>query len=482
MRELSRRDFLLGASSLALVPPAARALAASERVVVVGAGLAGLAAAYDLMEAGVDVVVAEQAERAGGRIKTVRDVFDDDAWVDVGGQTSGPGYANFFYFATLFELEMEPQSVFRGRPEILLDLEGTLYIGSELRADPARWPVDLHTNERAAAPLRLLSQYLRPVAEQIGQVERVLEPEFAHYDELSLGGFLEQAGASPAAVRLIGHTANYNSLDTVSALSALRDAVRALFNAGGQALNIKNGNQALIDAFARRLGDRLRTRCSLQAVNRNDGGLRLQFETQGGQELWEAEKVVLAVPFTALRKVRFEPGLPADRQAIIDSLPYTQVAQTYLQTTSRFWSEEDNVLAVYSDGPLERLFNASSRMQGERGLLVNWVNGDGTSAIRDMDAEEQADFAVRGLERIWPGSRRRIEKIYTNDWGKSYAEGAYAHYAPGQLTRYARAIPEPIGPLYFAGEHTELAAPGMEGALTSGRRAAEEIIQSLTPA
>lgn len=482
MRELSRRDFLLGASSLALVPPAARALLAGERVVVVGAGLAGLAAAYDLMEAGVDVVVAEQAERPGGRIKTVRDVFDDGAWVDVGGQTSGPGYANFFYFATLFELEMEPQSVFRGRPEILLDLEGTLYTGSELRTDASRWPVALRAEERAAAPLRLLSQYLRPVAEQIGEVHRVLEPEFARYDEMSLAGFLEEAGASPAALRLIEHTVNYNSLETVSALSALRDAVRSLFNAGGQALNVKNGNQSMIDAFAERLGERLRTGCSLQAVNRKEAGVELQFETQGSRELWEADAVVLALPFTALRKVRFEPELPAKRRAIVDSLPYTQVAQTYVQTTSRFWSDEDNVLAVYSDGPLERLFNASSRMQGNRGLLVNWVNGDGTSAIRDMDAEQQADFAIRELERIWPGSRRRVEKIYAHDWGKSYAEGAYAHYAPGQLTRYAREIPEPIGPLHFAGEHTELVAPGMEGALTSGRRAAREVIESLTPA
>ena len=482
MRELSRRDFLLGASSLALVPPVAHGLAAEQRVVVVGAGLAGLAAAYDLMQAGVDVVVAEQAERAGGRIKTVRDVFDDGAWVDVGGQTSGPGYANFFYFATLFELEMEPQSVFQGRPEILLDLDGDLYSGSELRTDPARWPVDLHADERATAPLRLLSRYLRPVAGQIRDVQRVLEPEFAHYDEMSLAGFLEGAGASPAAVQLIEHTVNYNSLDTVSALSALRDAVRSLFNAGGQALNIKGGNQAMIDGFTKRLGERLRTRCSLEAVNRNEDGVTLQFETQGGRELWEADRVVIALPFTALRKVRFEPGLPAERQAIIDSLPYTQVAQTYLQTTTKFWSDEDNVLAVYSNGPLERLFNASSRMQGERGLLVNWVNGDGTSAIRDMDAEEQAEFAVRELERIWPGSRQRVEKTYTNDWGKSYAEGAYAHYAPGQLTRYARTIPEPIGPLHFAGEHTELVAPGMEGALTSGRRAAKEIVDSLTPA
>ena len=478
MQQLTRRQFLKGAGGLAI---AASTLgrAAETRVVVVGAGLAGLAAAWDLSEAGVSVLLAEQSTRAGGRIRTVRDVFDDGAWVDVGGQTSGPGYANFFYYATLFELEFEPQSVFRGRPEVLLDIEGSLLSGSALRADPSLWPVALSDAEKAVAPSRLLAHYLGPVAREIGSVERVLAPEFVAYDELSLRAFLEQAGASPAAIALIEHTANYNSLESVSALSALRDTVRALFNSGGQALNLKDGNESLTAAFAASLGDRIAYETSLRRVENTNSGVTLHFETPTGREVWEADSVILALPFTALRKVSFEPALPASRQAMIETLPYTQVAQTYLQTSQRFWSDEDNVLAVYSDGPLERLFNASSRMTSDRGLLVNWINGHGTTAVRDMDAEEQAGFAVRELERIWPESRKLIEKTYTNDWGKSYVEGAYAHYAPGQMARFATEIPKPIERLHFAGEHTELVAPGMEGALTSGRRTASEVIERL---
>ena len=480
MQELTRRRFLKGAGGLALTGSAAGVLASQPRVAVVGAGLAGLAAAYDLVEAGFDVQLAEQSGRAGGRIRTVRDVFDDGAWVDVGGQTSGPGYANFFYFATLFELEFEPQSVFRGRPEVIVDLEGKQYTASELREDPGRWPLALLEGERPQAPMRLLNHYLKPVAEQIGSVGRVLDPEFARYDEMSLRSLLESRGASEAALGLIEHTLNYNSLDTVSALSALRDAVRALFASGGQALNLRNGNQTLTDAFATRLGDCVRYRCALQAVEQDRDGVTLQFETEAGREVWEAEAVVLAIPFTALRKIRFAPGLPADRQHIVDELPYTQVVQTYLQVSHRFWSNEDNVLAVYSDGPLERLFNASSRMSGERGLLVNWTNGAGTAAMQKLDAEERVEFAVSELEKIWPESRKLVERTYSNDWGKSYAEGAYAHYAPGQMTRHAADIPKPIGRLHFAGEHTELVAPGMEGALTSGRRAAREIVSRET--
>ena len=129
-----------------------------------------------------------------------------------------------------------------------------------------------------------------------------------------------------------------------------------------------------------RLEDIIAFETSLTSVKNTSSGVTLHFDTPNGAEVWEAQAVVLALPFTALRKVGFEPALHAARWSIIESLPYTQVAQTYLQTATRFWSEQDNVLAVYSDGPIERLFNASSRMTSERGLLVNWVNGKGVAA------------------------------------------------------------------------------------------------------
>ena len=192
--------------------------------------------------------------------------------------------------------------------------------------------------------------------------------------------------------------------------------------------------------------------------------------------------MVIALPFTALRNVSIEPALPENRQRMIDELPYTQVAQTYLQTKTRFWEEETPVAAIYSDGPLERLFNASARMSSQRGLLINWINGIGTGRFTELDPEEHAAFVRQQLDEIWPGSGQLVEKTYTSNWGKTYARGAYAHYAPGQMATFARAIPEPVNRLHFAGEHTELVAPGMEGALTSGKRAASEVISALETA
>lgn len=457
----------------------ARGPAADRQVIVVGAGLAGLAATYELLEAGVDVQLIEQSQRPGGRVKTIRGHFDDDAWVDVGGQTSGGMYANFFYYSTKLGLPFEAQDTPAERPDVLLHLRDKLYSAAALRRDPSAWPVELHEHEKPLAPFRLLGHYLEPIAREIGAVENVLKSEFVQFDALSLRELLQERGASAAAIRQIDHTLNYNSVDTVSALSALRDAVRFLHMRGGQSLNLKNGNQSLPEAFARHLGEKVQYGRTLKRVNQTSSGVQLQVETEGHIETMYGDKVVTTLPFTALRHVRFEPGLPSGRQKIIDELPYTQIAQSYLQTRTRFWEQGGPVAAAVSDGPLERLFNASSKMKDGRGLLVNWINGSSVKGMVGSGAEQHLERVLTEIQKIWPESRDEVQKTLTNNWSESYVQGAYAHYAPGQMATYAEEIPKPVGDIHFAGEHTELVAPGMEGALTSGKRAATEVLDAI---
>lgn len=477
---ISRRQFVAGIGA-GVLPWTMRPAPAREpgSTVVVGAGLAGLAAAFELSEAGAEVTLVEQSNRVGGRIKTIRGHFADGAWVDVGGQTSGAMYANFFYYSTVLGLQFEKQEPVTQRPDVLLHMRGKLYSAAALREDPSLWPVALKDDEKPLAPFRLLDHYVGPIAREIALVENVLEPEFIGYDELTLRELLQQRGASDAAIRQIDHILNYNSVDTVSALSVLRDAVRRLHMQGGQALNLKGGNQSLPDAFADELGERLRLGSELKGVSHGGNGVQLHVETKQGTETLYADRVILAIPFTALRKVRFEPGLPRSRQTIVDELPYTQIAQAYMQTKTRFWEQGAAVAMVVSDGPLERLFNASDRMKDGRGLLVNWVNGIGTQRIESHDPERHLDSVLDNMEAIWPGCRNEIDVTLTHNWSNSYARGTYAHYAPGQMAAHAADIAKPIGRLHFAGEHTELVAPGMEGALTSGKRAATEVIAAV---
>jgi len=476
MPHLTRRSFVAGLGASLL--PWQYAASAPRNIIVVGAGLAGLATAWELKQAGENVTLIEASRRVGGRVKTVRGHFADEAWVDLGGQTSGALYANFFYYSARFGLEFEAQQEITQRPDFLLHLQNKLYSAATLRADPSLWPLDLHEHEKPLAPSRLIGHYLMPIAQEIGTIEKVLNDEFLHFDTMSLRQLLTQRGASDAAVELIDHSLNYNSVDTVSALSALRDSVRFLHMRGGQALNLENGNSSLPEAFAAELGDVIRLDHRLLALNQGEDGVKLQVETNGRTDTLYADRVVLALPFTALRKIDLSPALPASRRRIIDEFPYTQIAQVFLQTRSRFWESGGPVAAVVSDGPLERLFNLSDKVTGDRGLLVNWVNGTGTQRIAGGDPEQHLQNVKNEIYAIWPQAKGQIETTLANNWGRSYVQGAYAHYAPGQMAQYAMEIPKPVGRLHFAGEHTELVAPGMEGALTSGKRAAAEILAS----
>lgn len=474
---VTRRSVLIGACG-ALLPALAGHATTPPRVVVAGAGLAGLVAALKLAEAGVDVRVIEQSARVGGRVRTVRGELADDAWVDVGGQTAGPGYANFFYYAQKFGLEFERRQQPALRRDVLMHHGGSLYSVNDLQRGDRAWPVALHVGERPAAPLHLLRHYLRPIAVEIGSADRILDPAFADYDALSLEDLLRRLGASEPAIELMDRTANYNSLATVSALSALRDAARSLYFEGAGAVHLADGNARLPEAFAAALGERVYLEHRLESLRQNGHGVALRIKTGASIEVWQAERVIMAIPFTALRAVRFDTPLPKERQAIIDELPYTQVAQCYMQTRSRFWEQNHRVSVVYSDGPLERLFDASDKLGGERGLLINWINGAAVQRLTEMDSAYHATLVKSELARIWPGSGGQLERMFTNDWSRSYAKGAYAHYAPGQMTRFAIAIPQPVDRVHFAGEHTELVAPGMEGALVSGLRAANEVLDA----
>ena len=164
---------------------------------------------------------------------------------------------------------------------------------------------------------------------------------------------------------------------------------------------------------------------------------------------------------------------------MIDELPYTQIAKTFVQTRTRFWERNGDFSILNSDARFERVFNLSSQMGETRGLLLNWINGEGLNEFNGLSADEHAARVVAWLTTLWPESGADYEKTLAVNWGSTYAGGAYAHFAPGQLQAFAREIPRPIGRLHFAGEHTELVAPGLEGALVSGKRAAREVRDAL---
>ncbi len=478
-QNVSRRTLLAGFGGLALSACSPRTSTINDpSVVVVGAGLAGLAAAYELRKVGFNVRLIEQSSRAGGRIHSVRGHFDSDAVAELGGAELGSSYTNFLGYCEALGVAFEVEASERSRQDVLLHEGGDFYSLAALRAG-AKWPNQMTAAERSVAPFGLLGTFTRADATRIGTIERVLHPDFSYLDDMSLRQYLVGKQVSPAAIEFIDRYLNYNSVDTVSALGVLRDAVRRLQTGPVSAITLSNGNSSLPEAFAATLDDTIHYRCSLQGIENKADEVNLRVATINGEENWQCDHVILALPFSSLRSVDVGGNFPAARQTMIDEMPYTQISRTYLQTASRFWEQGAPLAAVYTDGPLERFFDLSERMPDQLGMLQNWLNGVGMQSFEGLSDEQRVAAIIENMQSLWPGSGAEIQQGLSIDWGQTYCKGAYAHFAPGQVHSFTANVSKPLGRVHFAGEHTEFAAAGMEGALVSGRRAAAEILASM---
>ena len=188
---------------------------ADPEVLVVGAGLAGLNAALELHEAGVDVLVLEASERVGGRILTMD--FDEGP-VEAGATTFGPTHKRGLALLDRFNIET---NVFDKEIEFAYSVNGVL-------CGPDEWPESkgnrLVGDEREILPSRIDNYYMQCFLPFDG-LDDWLDPQYAEYD-IPFGDFLRSKGVSDEALRLVNMCVNTDDIQTVSALSLFRDALK----------------------------------------------------------------------------------------------------------------------------------------------------------------------------------------------------------------------------------------------------------------
>jgi monoamine oxidase len=353
-------------------------------------------------------------------------------------------------------------------------MKGETFAGHELiERNPYRLPLDL----AKIPPNALMDHYLAPVAAKMLDRAAWTRPEWAEYDGMSLFRLLGRLKAPDAARDLMAVAPDCNRLETASALWALREAARARLAGASKPLAVKGGMDRLPQAFAARLKGRLLYDTALAAVKSRGDGVTAYVQNKGRTESLEARHLVLTMPFGALQDVDFQPGLPEGKARAIAELPYTQVSKVYIQTKTRFFEQRGLRSLLWTDTPLERVFMATPPgSESGRGLLHLWMDGDSATEIDGMSEAKRNPYVLGMLELMLPGIRANAETVLFHSWNLDpWAKGAYAHLAPGQAATLVPHLAPPVGNVHFAGEHTAIAEPGIEGALESGERVVAEI-------
>lgn len=488
---MKRREFLrlsgrslAGMSMLTALPIPLRGGVASRQsgIVVVGAGLSGLTAAFELRRVGLDVVVLEAESRPGGRVRTLRSSFSDGLHAEAGGQTFVPIVADYAEpYLNEFGLE-------RARPS--LGSLGDVFVARGQRiVRPAQphvtWPLNLTGRERELGLAGMRREYLAPLNAGLqGDPATWNWDELRHLDQMSLEAWMVGRGASPDAIELLNLARMDFSVLPAARHSALAVAIgEESFNRlVGTPYSIEGGNDRLVLGFAERLRDHTQYGARVHRVVRSSTGLRVEYSRAGRDYDVEASRVVCALPPWALAQISFEPELSAERRRAVANLPVSNVCRFFIQTSERFWRGQGLSGSATTDGHVAYFWESSPWLDGPRGILHGWIGARGREEFERMSTRERAAFALDQAEIAFPGLSRYAEGVETVCWGLDpVVPGHAVSIPPGQFIPSVLTLDRPEDPIHFAGTETApvLVKGFLQGAIASGRRAAAEVLAAM---
>lgn len=445
-----------------------------KNILVLGAGLAGLGAAWELRNAGHKVTVLEARDRPGGRVSTIREPFADGLYAEEGAAGYSSSYTHALKFIDEFGLERIPWPM----PEkaVTYHLNGKAFtVGPN---ETVEWPFDLTPEEQKMGPMGMVVKYiLKTLPPEIGNPQSWNEPPLIKMDQISLAEYLKQHGASEGAVELFKNTMWFAAKpEETSGLSmAVSDA--GLFMAGTP-FTLKGGNDKLPREMAKRLQENIQYNVVVDKVKDSDNGVVVSAKMNGNPKEFSADKVIVTFPLKVLEKISFEPALPAEKLTAIRDIPVMNINRTYLQVDEPFWKKNDLSGVAYTDLDVRAIIPIlnSDNPDSSPAILESMVAGPFATNIENSSDEKIKRMMQDSIKRVFPDFEGHFQKAHVKGWSKDpYALGGPSWPAPGDVSTHLENLQAPHGNIHFAGEHTSILRSTMEGALRSGVRAANAV-------
>jgi monoamine oxidase len=459
----------------------------SPRVAVVGAGIAGLNAAYQLKKAGLEATVFEARSRLGGRIFSRRGAVGDGLVTDFGGSFINSDHADMLALVDEFDLQLFN----RLKDAKRFPAPETAYYFDGRRRD----------EEEVAEALRPIARQITDDADRLDADFDAVAPEL---DALSVKEYLDLHSdkiGKPFVRALLENTIRTefgvepdesSALQLIFVLPTVQGARVDILGTSDEKFFVQGGSGRIIEALGEALAGQVELGRVLRKIEPQGAEFRLIFTPD---LVMHADYVILAIPFTTLRRVQIEVDLPAALRRFIDELDLGRDEKLFAGFSSRPWrTEEGFVLEAWTDLGFAEVWDETQRqVDRTAAALTFFVGGDQVRRIQHGSTEFHGQRFVDRLDSFVPGARDAATgRFVRSHWaGDPFTRGAYTSFKPGQLTRFGQFLyidsddPDErqdvnAGNLVFAGEHLSDAFYGyMNGAAETGRLAARVVLDRI---
>lgn len=435
-------------------------------VVVVGAGLAGLAAAWELRRAGLSVTVLEARDRVGGRTWT--ETLADGVFVDHGGQWVGPTQERILALAAEMEVPTFPTYGLQGDRYISVQGESDLAIGligdaiEQLEAMSAQLPQD--------APWA---------------AERALEWDAQTFQTWIEGHVPEPLGqALLRAITTAVFTAEADELSLLHVLAYMRAAGGMMqltqIEGAAQERRFGGGAQRVALRVAERLGDEVvRLGAPVRSIEQWGDSVRVEADGIGAVR---ARRAIVAVPVAVGQRIAYSPPLPGQRAQLHNRMSPGATIKAHCVYPTPFWRDAGHSGRGLADDRFVSVVFDNSCPDTEPGVLVAFVEADAGRRFARLSPRERRRTIVGELVHMFGEQAAEPVAYFEQDWlEEEWTRGCFGgNFGPGGWTRYGAALREPFGLVHWAGAETSSVWMNyMDGAVRSGERAAAEVVAAL---
>jgi monoamine oxidase len=308
---------------------------------------------------------------------------------------------------------------------------------------------------------------------------------------MSLAAYLDRIGASGFIRSLleVAYVTEYgldpdqqSALNLVFLIGTDIDEGFRIFGDSDERYRIAGGSEAPARALTTALDGQIHTGHALEAIRPNGAGYRLTFAAGAGARDVDADAVVLAIPFTTLRRVSIGVPLPEWKRRAIDELGYGMNSKLFAGMRGRPWREAGFSAEAFTDGDVQLCWDPTESQQSAAACLTIYSGGAAGVAAGAGTPEERVAGVLPALDALFPGTAA----AYTGTAARfhwpthPWTLASYACYRPGQWTTIAGAEIKPVGRLFFAGEHASYDFQGyMNGAVETDRRAAASVLDAV---